>query len=133
MPLYGRPVQAAKSLPQDAGLTLGNMSTHPPPGPAPPHELPPLSPMLMVIGSLPPPQTQGEYAYETLWNGARTIVHLPADGTVHLVSATGLDMTAQYPELQALAGLLPAVPVQNGCTRPELLFRQSISLLGGIR
>lgn len=40
--------------------------------------------------------------------GARTLVHLPPDGTVQLVSATGLDATGQYPELQALAGLLPA-------------------------
>jgi hypothetical protein len=42
--------------------------------------------MLAVIGSLPP-QTRGEYAYETLWNRARTVVHLPADGTVPFVSA----------------------------------------------
>ncbi|MEU6656792.1 hypothetical protein ABZ904_47700 [Streptomyces sp. NPDC046900] len=108
VPLYGRPVRAAKSPPQDAGVTLENMTTHPPPGPAQPHELPPLSPMLAVIGPLPPPQTQGEYAYETLWNGERTIVHLPADGTVQFVSVAGLNVTAQYPELQALAGLLPA-------------------------
>ncbi|MFE7216902.1 hypothetical protein ACFU93_45360 [Streptomyces sp. NPDC057611] len=84
------------------------MSTHPPAGPAQARELPPLSPMLAVIGSLPPPEAEGEFAYETLWNGARTLVHLPPDGTVQLVSATGLDATGQYPELQALAGLLPA-------------------------
>ncbi|MGW4823572.1 ATP-dependent DNA ligase [Streptomyces sp. NPDC004227] len=84
------------------------MSTHPPAGPAQARELPPLSPMLAVIGPLPPPETEGEFAYETLWNGARTLVRLPPDGTVQVVSATGLDATGQYPELQALAGLLPA-------------------------
>ncbi|MFE0654702.1 hypothetical protein ACFVZH_40040, partial [Streptomyces sp. NPDC059534] len=70
--------------------------------------LPPLSPMLAVIGPPPGVDTEAEYAYETLWNGARIIVHLPGDGSVRLLSATGGDVTAQYPEFQTLPGLLPA-------------------------
>ncbi|MFI2347078.1 hypothetical protein ACH492_08440 [Streptomyces sp. NPDC019443] len=69
--------------------------------------LPALSPMLAVIGPPPGPEAEAEYAYETLWNGARVISHLPGDGSVRLLAATGLDVTAQYPELQALAAVLP--------------------------
>ncbi|MFF3399618.1 hypothetical protein ACFYW6_13975 [Streptomyces sp. NPDC002659] len=85
------------------GATLETMSVHSSPGPG--GALPALSPMLAVIGPLPGPETEAEYAYETLWNGARVIVHLPGDGSVRLLS--GQDVTAQYPELQALAALLP--------------------------
>ncbi|MFE0654743.1 hypothetical protein ACFVZH_40285 [Streptomyces sp. NPDC059534] len=67
-----------------------------------------LSPMLAVIGPPPGRDTEAEYAYETLWNGARVLAHLPSDGSVRLVSATGMDVTAQYPELQELPGMLPA-------------------------
>ena len=81
------------------------MSVHP--SPASPGALPLLAPMLAVIGPLPTPETEAEYAYETLWNGARVLAHLPGDGTVHLLSANGLDVTAQYPEFQSLAAALP--------------------------
>ncbi|GGJ72511.1 ATP-dependent DNA ligase [Streptomyces brasiliensis] len=64
--------------------------------------------MLAVIGPRPTPETEAEYAYETLWNGARVLAHLPGDGTVRLLSATRLDVTAQYPEFQSLASALPA-------------------------
>ncbi|MFE4579360.1 ATP-dependent DNA ligase [Streptomyces chartreusis] len=63
--------------------------------------------MLAMIGPAPGPQAEGEYAYETLWNGLRVIAHLPGDGTMRLLSQAGLDVTAQYPELQALPLLLP--------------------------
>ncbi|MGW7368384.1 ATP-dependent DNA ligase [Streptomyces sp. NPDC054841] len=82
------------------------MSVHPPP--ASHGALPPLAPMLAVIGPPPGPEAEAEYVYETLWNGARVIAHLPGDGSVRLLSATGVDVTAQYPEFQSLAGLLPA-------------------------
>lgn len=78
------------------------MSVHPTSG-----VLPVLSPMLAVIGPPPATEAEAEYAYETLWNGARVIAHLPGDGSVQLLATTGLDVTAQYPELQALAALLP--------------------------
>ncbi|MDX3761579.1 MULTISPECIES: hypothetical protein [Streptomyces] len=69
--------------------------------------LPLLAPMLAVIGPPPGPRTEAEYAYETLWNGARVITHLPGDGGLRLLSQTGVDVTAQYPELDVLASLLP--------------------------
>ncbi|MFI8829063.1 hypothetical protein [Streptomyces sp. NPDC053431] len=67
-----------------------------------------LSPMLAVIGPPPGPEMEAEYAYETLWNGARVLAHLPGDGSVRLLSAPGMDVTAQYPELQVLSVMLPA-------------------------
>ncbi|MFI1168040.1 hypothetical protein ACH4UM_31700 [Streptomyces sp. NPDC020801] len=82
------------------------MSVHPPS--VSPGALPLLSPMLAVIGPQPTPQTEAEYAYETLWNGARVLAHLPGDGTLRLISATGLDVTAQYSEFQSLASALAA-------------------------
>lgn len=104
--------------------------------PSPAGVLPVLSPMLAVIGPPPGPESEGEYAYETLWNGARVIVHLPGDGTVRLLSA-GMDVTEQYPEFQALAGLLPAleavldgeVVVLDEAGRPSVeLLQQRMSL-----
>ncbi|MFF4139277.1 hypothetical protein ACFY1B_49680 [Streptomyces mirabilis] len=81
------------------------MSVDPPPGAE--GVLPLLAPMLAVIGPPPGPRTEAEYAYETLWNGARVITHLPGDGGLRLLSQTGVDVTAQYPELDVLASLLP--------------------------
>ncbi|MFF3062722.1 hypothetical protein [Streptomyces sp. NPDC057909] len=71
--------------------------------------LPLLSLMLAVIGPPPVPEIEAEYAYETLWNGARVIVHLPGDGTVRLLSQTGMDVTALYPDLKSLASVLPGL------------------------
>ncbi|MFC9913948.1 hypothetical protein [Streptomyces sp. NPDC127197] len=81
------------------------MSVHP--SSDAPRVLPALSPMLAVIGPPPGPEAEAEYAYETLWNGARVIVHLPGNGSLQLLAGNGMDVTAQYPELQALAALLP--------------------------
>ncbi|MFE5946911.1 hypothetical protein [Streptomyces sp. NPDC056480] len=66
-----------------------------------------LSPMLGVIGELPGADTEAEFAYEALWNGARVLAHLPGDGSMRLLSAAGMDVTAQYPEFQVLPGMLP--------------------------
>jgi len=74
---------------------------------AQPRVLPLVSPMLVTIGPLPGPDTEGEYAYETLFNGARVVVHLPGDGTVLLLQAGCIDVTAAYPELRHLPELLP--------------------------
>ncbi|MGW1887870.1 ATP-dependent DNA ligase [Streptomyces sp. NPDC001970] len=63
--------------------------------------------MLAVIGPPPRPETEAEYAHETLFGGARVIAHLPGDGSLRLLSQAGMDVTAQYPELEALSGLLP--------------------------
>lgn len=64
--------------------------------------------MLAVTGPPPGPEAEAEYAFETLWNGARVIAHLPGNGSLRLLSKIGTDVTAQYPELQVLTGLLPA-------------------------
>ncbi|MFE5549708.1 hypothetical protein ACFQ71_38765 [Streptomyces sp. NPDC056534] len=61
--------------------------------------LPVWSPMYASIGSLPGPDQEAQYAYEMLWNGARVLVRLPGDGTMRLVSASGLDVTPDYPDL----------------------------------
>ncbi|MFJ1562198.1 ATP-dependent DNA ligase [Streptomyces mirabilis] len=81
------------------------MSVDPPPDAE--GVLPLLAPMLAVIGPPPGPRTEAEYAYETLWNGARVIAHLPGDGSLRLLSQAGRDVTDQYPELETLALLLP--------------------------
>lgn len=88
-----------------AGRRLEGMSVDPPAGAE--GVLPLLAPMLAVIGPPPGPEAEAEYAYETLWNGARVIAHLPGDGGLRLLSQTGMDVTAQYPELHSLASLLP--------------------------
>ncbi|MGW1888383.1 ATP-dependent DNA ligase [Streptomyces sp. NPDC001970] len=69
--------------------------------------LPLLAPMLAVVGPPPRPETEAEYSYETLFNGARVIAHLPADGTVRLLSRPGWTSPPSPPELQTLASLLP--------------------------
>ncbi|MER7820057.1 hypothetical protein [Streptomyces sp. NPDC096153] len=99
--------------------------------------LPLLAPMLAVIGPLPRPEIEAEYAYETLFNGARVIAHLPGDGTVRLLSQAGMDVTAQYPELKTLAALLPGlqavldgeIVALNGDGRPSVeRLQQRMSL-----
>ncbi|MEU0375599.1 hypothetical protein ABZ070_37040 [Streptomyces sp. NPDC006283] len=52
--------------------------------------------MLAVIGPLPGPEKEAGYAYETLWNGARVIAHLPGDGSVRLLAQAGQDVTALW-------------------------------------
>jgi ATP-dependent DNA ligase len=65
--------------------------------------------MLAMVGPAPGPESEAEYAYETLWNGARVIAHLPGDGSMQLLSQTAADVTAQYPELKTLPALLPGL------------------------
>lgn len=66
-----------------------------------------LAPMFAVIGPAPGLESEAEYAYETLWNGVRVIAHLPGNGSMRLLSQSGVDVTDQYPELKALPVLLP--------------------------
>ncbi|MFJ2061260.1 hypothetical protein ACIOMM_35845 [Streptomyces sp. NPDC087908] len=70
-------------------------------------ELPVWSPMHASIGPLPRPAAEAEYAYETWWNGARVLIYLPGDGSMRLVNAVGLDITADYPDLTSPTGLFP--------------------------
>ncbi|GAB3171518.1 ATP-dependent DNA ligase [Myceligenerans halotolerans] len=44
-----------------------------------------------------------DWAFEMKWDGFRVLAHLTAPGEVRLVSRAGLDMTATFPELGALA------------------------------
>ncbi|WP_089223751.1 ATP-dependent DNA ligase [Actinacidiphila glaucinigra] len=70
-------------------------------------DLPAWSPMLAVAGPLPGAEAEAGYGFEPLFNGARVLVYLPGDGRVRLVSGIGQDVTAGYPELEGLAGVLP--------------------------
>ena len=59
--------------------------------------------MRAVIGPLP--ADDGAWAYEVKWDGVRVVATI-ADGAVGLRSSAGNDITARYPELAGLAGLL---------------------------
>ena len=56
--------------------------------------------MLAVAGELP--DDDAPWAYEMKWDGIRALAHV-GDGQVMLVSRTGRDVSASYPELQRLA------------------------------
>jgi bifunctional non-homologous end joining protein LigD len=63
--------------------------------------------MLAEAGKLPP--NDDGWAYEMKWDGVRAILEV-APARVRITSRLGNDVTARYPELQALAGAL--APVQ---------------------
>ncbi|WP_326681788.1 ATP-dependent DNA ligase [Streptomyces sp. NBC_01237] len=73
--------------------------------------LPRIDPMLAIPGRLPPPSSDGRYAYEVKQDGQRVIVYLPGDGTVGLRSRSGADITPAYPELGGLGGVLDGRPM----------------------
>ena len=78
-----------------------------------------LTPMLAVASDLPDPD-DGKWAYEYKWDGVRAICYW--DGrTLRLRSRNNLDMTVQYPELQALG---PAI----GGDRPAVLDGEVVAL-----
>ncbi|MEU3242778.1 MULTISPECIES: non-homologous end-joining DNA ligase [unclassified Streptomyces] len=77
------------------------MAAHPSEAPSPP---PAIAPMLATPGPLPVPDT--EWAFEAKWDGARCVLTTTGDGTVRLVARSGNDVTATYPELQDLGGVL---------------------------
>lgn len=56
--------------------------------------------MLATAGDLPP--DDAAWAYEMKWDGLRAIADVGA-GVVTITSRTGRDVTASYPELQAMA------------------------------
>lgn len=62
-----------------------------------------LRPMLAISGELPSDDVQ--WAYEMKWDGIRALAHI-AEGSVTLVTRTGRDATATYPELRAMAGAI---------------------------
>ncbi|MYW05016.1 non-homologous end-joining DNA ligase [Streptomyces sp. SID3343] len=71
--------------------------------------LPVYSPMLATAGTLPPPDHDDEWAYETKLDGQRCLAYLPGNGTIVLRSRSGMDITAAYPELRALRTALGGV------------------------
>lgn len=60
-----------------------------------------LRPMLAVSGELP--ADDAPWAYEMKWDGIRAIATVDAEA-VTLVTRTGRDVSASYPELQGMAG-----------------------------
>ncbi|MFC9283896.1 ATP-dependent DNA ligase [Streptomyces collinus] len=68
--------------------------------------LPLIPPMLATPGSLPTAAQDDRWAYETKQDGQRVMVYLPGDGSVLLRARSGEDITAAYPELRALGGVL---------------------------
>jgi bifunctional non-homologous end joining protein LigD len=65
--------------------------------------LPVLSPMLATLGPLP--ADEDAWAYEIKWDGIRTLAYVENDA-LRLTSRNGIDITARYPELTALAEAL---------------------------
>nr|WP_179791505.1 non-homologous end-joining DNA ligase [Actinopolymorpha rutila] len=62
--------------------------------------------MLATPGSLPPAADQHRWAFEMKWDGVRAVAYV-ADGRVVLLGRSGRDFTGTYPEVGALADLLP--------------------------
>ncbi|HEX8092873.1 non-homologous end-joining DNA ligase [Jatrophihabitans sp.] len=79
---------------RSGGLPAGEQA---PPRPA----LPALTPMLAVAGELPSPAEDDRWAYETKWDGCRTLAFLDG-GRVRLRSRNDLEVTVSYPELAGL-------------------------------
>lgn len=63
-----------------------------------------IQPMLATTGELP--DDVARWALELKWDGVRALVYV-AGGRVRAVGRRGIDATNRYPELQALADLLP--------------------------
>ncbi|MFE3168035.1 ATP-dependent DNA ligase [Streptomyces sp. NPDC059224] len=66
--------------------------------------------MLATPGRLPPAAQDARWAYETKQDGQRAVVYLPGDGGLLLRARSGEDITAAYPELSPLGGMLGRVP-----------------------
>src|SRR6202046_176953 len=61
-----------------------------------------IAPMLAPPGS-PPPGRLAEWAVEMKWDGVRALAFV-SGGRLRLVSRTGKDISATYPDLAALGG-----------------------------
>ncbi|MET9021071.1 non-homologous end-joining DNA ligase [Actinopolymorpha sp. NPDC004070] len=76
------------------------------PGPPGLPGLPHVAPMLATPGSMPPAADQHRWAFEMKWDGVRAVAYV-ADGQVILLGRSGRDFTTTYPEVGAVADLLP--------------------------
>jgi bifunctional non-homologous end joining protein LigD len=61
--------------------------------------------------SLPP--DQDEYGWELKWDGVRAVAYVEG-GSLRLMSRNDKDITRSYPELTALAGMLPRPAILDG-------------------
>jgi len=59
------------------------------------------------------PADQDRYGWEFKWDGVRVIAYV-SGASVRLVSRTGKEMTASYPELAVLAGRVHAPVILDG-------------------
>ncbi len=62
-----------------------------------------LSPMHAVVGSLP--RVDDDWAYEFLWDGIRTLVHVDG-GRVKAIAGNGRNLTPWFPELREIGAFL---------------------------
>ena len=70
-------------------------------------------PMSATSGPLPPAAEDERWAYEIKWDGVRAISYL-RDGGLHLESRNLRDISARYPELEALPEALGCDAVLDG-------------------
>jgi len=61
-----------------------------------------LPPMLATLGELPAPSEDGDFAYETKFDGVRIIAFI-SKGKLRLMTRNDIDVVATYPELAGLA------------------------------
>ncbi|CCK32714.1 ATP-dependent DNA ligase [Streptomyces davaonensis JCM 4913] len=66
--------------------------------------------MLATPGTLPPAAQDARWAYETKQDGQRVVAYLDGDGGLVLRARSGEEVTAAYPELSPLSGMLGATP-----------------------
>ena len=62
-------------------------------------------PMLATQGEIPPPESEGGWAFEMKWDGVRAVVYV-AGSTVRVMTRNDREVAATYPELQGLTGAL---------------------------
>jgi len=79
-----------------------------------------LAPMLAAPGS-PPRGRLAEWAIEMKWDGVRALAFV-SDGRLRLVSRTGKDITATYPELGSPAGPGGLAGLVGAAGREQLLL-----------
>ncbi len=106
------PLHDGRTAPERATAEPGVVPRPAPPAPADRAARSGTLPMLpSPLSGAPDPAH--EWAVEMKWDGARTIATVDGDA-VRLTSRTGLDVTAAYPELQALAAAVGAPAVLDG-------------------
>lgn len=115
----GSPERAATLKPAEAPEPAGSSQPDAAPSPAELPELPSATGLRPMLATSADPRAlprlaSADWAFEMKWDGFRVLAHLGSAGEVGLVSRAGLDMTATFPELRALADAvrpqdLPAV------------------------